>query len=295
MASIQTPGGGVAGEVSVTDVGDDPIVVEPPIDLERGTVLAGRYQIEAYVGKGGSGVVLRAFDRITQTPVALKVLSQELASDPHWGERFSRELRLGRQIQHPNVCRVFDIGESDGHRFLSMELATKGTLRAAIRAEPRPFAEKVADARALVSGLAALHAAGIIHRDVKPENLLRMEDGRIVLSDFGLATNPTQTAAVTVLVGTPSYMAPEIVMGDPASFRSDVWALGVTMHEILFGKRPEWDVVDGERKLRMPVGKGASRLERTLAAVCAACAAEHADQRPVNAIVVASLLTPGRE
>jgi serine/threonine protein kinase len=297
VASVQSSGGSVAGEVSVTDVGDDPIVVEPPIDLERGTVLAGRYQVETYVGKGGSGVVLRAFDRITQAPVALKVLSQELASDPHWGERFSRELRLGRQIQHPNVCRVFDIGESDGHRFLSMELATKGTLRAAVRADapPRPFAEKVADARALVSGLAALHAAGIIHRDVKPENLLRMEDGRIVLSDFGLATNPAQTAAVTVLVGTPSYMAPEIVMGDPASFRSDVWALGVTMHEILFGKRPEWDVVDGERKLRMPLGKCASRLERTLAEVCAGCAAEHADQRPANAIDVMILLTPGRE
>ena len=143
---------------------------------------------------------------------------------------------------------MFDIGEADGHRFMSMELATGGTLRDVRCKTPnRPFAERVADARALVSGLAAIHAAGIIHRDVKPENLLRMEDGRVVVSDFGLATNPDQVPTVTVMVGTPSYMAPEMVMGDPASLRSDVWALGVTMHEILFGKRPEWDMVSGER------------------------------------------------
>ncbi|HET6284303.1 MAG TPA: hypothetical protein VFH73_25325, partial [Polyangia bacterium] len=114
------------GDASITDVGDRPIVALPPVELERGEVLAGRYQIEAVIGKGGSGLVLRAFDRITQTPVALKILNAELAAEPRWAERFSRELRLGRQIQHPNVCRVFDIGEADGHRFMSMELATGG-------------------------------------------------------------------------------------------------------------------------------------------------------------------------
>jgi len=97
-----------------------------------------------------------------------------------------------------------------------------------------------------------------------------MEDGRVVISDFGLATNSTHAPAVTVMVGTPSYMAPEIVMGDPASFSSDVWALGVTMHEILFGKRPEWDVVGGERRFRSPLGKGAPAAERALAELCAA-------------------------
>ncbi|HVR61740.1 MAG TPA: serine/threonine-protein kinase, partial [Polyangia bacterium] len=281
------------GLLSVTDLGEEPIVVEPPVDLERGTVLAGRYQIEAFVGKGGSGVVLRAFDRITQSPVALKILSQELANNPRWAERFSRELRLGRQIQHPHVCRVFDIGESDGHRFLSMELATGGTLRESLMpdAPPRSFAERLADARALVEGLAALHAAGIIHRDVKPENLLRMEDGRVVLTDFGLATSPGQSKAVTVLVGTPSYMAPEIVMGDPASSSSDVWALGVTMHEILFGKRPEWDLVGGERRFRSPLGKGAPAPERALAELCARCAAERPERRPADAGEVLALLT----
>ena len=105
-------------------------------------------------------------------------------------------------------------------------------------APPRRLEERIADARALVAGMAAIHAAGIVHRDVKPENLLRMEDGRLVVSDFGLATNPAQTATVTLMVGTPSYMAPEMSMGEPASFRSDVWAIGVVMHEILFAAAP---------------------------------------------------------
>lgn len=277
------------GDVSITDLGDRPIVSMPPVELERGEVLAGRYQIEAVIGKGGSGLVLRAFDRITQTPVALKILNPELAAEPRWAERFSRELRLARQLQHPNVCRVFDIGEADGHRFMSMELATGGTLRDVRGEAPtRPFAERVADARALVSGLAAIHAAGIIHRDVKPENLLRMGDGRVVVSDFGLATNPDQVPTVTVLVGTPSYMAPEMVMGDPASLRSDVWALGVTMHEILFGKRPEWDVVSGERTFRLPVGSS-DRTFRKLAKLCSECAAENPSRRPADAQEVLNL------
>ena len=279
------------GDASITDLGERPIVAMPALELERGAVLAGRYQIEAVIGKGGSGVVFRAFDRIAQTPVALKILNPELAAEPHWAERFSRELRLARQIQHPNVCRVYDIGEADGHRFLSMELATGGTLRG-VRLEDkslRPFAERVADARALVEGLAAIHAAGIIHRDVKPENLLRMEDGRVVVSDFGLATNPDQVPSVTVMVGTPSYMAPEMVMGDPASKSSDVWALGVTMHEILFGRRPEWDLAAGERTFRDPVGSNGTPLERSLARLCGRCASEFTNNRPANAGEVAAL------
>ncbi|MEA2696330.1 MAG: eukaryotic-like serine/threonine-protein kinase, partial [Myxococcales bacterium] len=124
-----------------------------------------------------------------------------------------------------------------------------------------------------------------------PENLLRMEDGRVVLSDFGLATNPNQVPTVTVLVGTPSYMAPEIVMGDPAGFRSDVWALGVTMHEIVFGKRPEWDVVDNERIFRSPVDKDGPALHRQFAELCGLCASERPEKRPANAGEVLRSLT----
>jgi len=277
------------GEQSFTDVGDEPFIAAPVLEIERGVVLAGRYQIETTIGKGGSGVVLRAFDRIAQVPVAVKILKTELAADPRWVERFSRELRLARQIQHANVCRVFDIGEADGHRFLTMELASEGTLRTGVRADApaRPMEERIADARALVAGMAAIHAAGIVHRDVKPENLLRMEDGRLVVSDFGLATNPAQTATVTLMVGTPSYMAPEMSMGDPASFRSDVWAIGVVMHEILFGHRPEWDVTPRERTFRFPVDNEAPATVRALAQLCGDCAAEAPASRPTDAVEVA--------
>ena len=276
-------------EQSFTDVGDEPFIAAPILEVERGAVLAGRYQIETTIGKGGSGVVLRAFDRIAQAAVAVKILKTELAADPRWVERFSRELRLARQIQHANVCRVFDIGEADGHRFLTMELASEGTLRTGARADApsRPIEARIADARALVAGMAAIHTAGIVHRDVKPENLLRMEDGRLVVSDFGLATNPTQTATVTLMVGTPSYMAPEMSMGDPASFRSDVWAIGVVMHEILFGHRPEWDVTPRERTFRSPVDRNTPATVRALAQLCGDCAAETPSARPSDAVEVA--------
>ena len=278
--------GDSVADQSLTDVGDEPYLTAPVLEIERGAVLAGRYQIETTIGKGGSGVVLRAFDRIAQSPVAVKILKPELAADPRWVERFSRELRLGRQIQHANVCRVFDLGEADGHRFLTMELASEGTLRTGARAETpmRPIANRIADARALVSGMAAIHAAGIVHRDIKPENLLRMDDGRLVVSDFGLATNPMQTAAVTLMVGTPSYMAPEMAMGDPASFRSDVWAIGVVMHEILFCKRPEWEVTPRERIFRSPLAPDASPTMRALATLCAECSAESSAARPRDAV-----------
>jgi serine/threonine protein kinase len=120
---------GSGSKDSVTEVAEESFVRERPPDIERGAVLAGRYQIEDIIGKGGSGIVLRVFDRTAQNVVALKVLKTELARDAKWEKRFSRELRLGRPIQHPNVCRIFDIGEADGHRFLTMEIAHGGSLR----------------------------------------------------------------------------------------------------------------------------------------------------------------------
>jgi serine/threonine-protein kinase len=257
----------------------------PSIDIGRGAVLAGRYQIEAVIGKGGSGVVLRAFDRVTQGLVAVKILNPAFAQDPRWVERFSRELRLGRQMQHPHVCRVFDIGEADGHWFLTMELAGKGTLRSSVgaAAAERPLDDRLADARAAIAGLAALHGAGIVHRDVKPDNFLRMDDGRLVLSDFGLATNSSDPTMFTVMVGTPSYMAPEVVLGEPATARSDVWSLGVVMHELVFGERPSFEATDRGHRLRVPAARKLSRVERAVVALCAACLVENAARRPTNA------------
>jgi serine/threonine protein kinase len=277
-----------AEDTSVTEIGGEVLVQASALEIARGEVLAGRYQIEAVLGRGGSGIVLRAFDRVARVAVAVKILKPELATDPRWVERFSRELRLARQIQHPHVCRVFDIGQADGHWFITMELATGGTLRKQLApdAAPRPLEERLADVRAVVDGLAAIHEAGIVHRDVKPDNFLRMDDGRLVLSDFGLATNPADAPAVSIMVGTPHYMAPEVVMGEVATQRSDVWSAGVVVHEILCGERPPRSLPG--RRTRTPVTKTSPRspvLEASAAAL-----AEDPELRPASAIVLRTLV-----
>lgn len=271
-------------ERSVTDVGEPVLVRASAIEISRGSVLAGRYQVEAVIGRGGSGIVLRAFDRVAQVAVAIKVLKPDLAADPRWVERFSRELRLARQIHHANVCRVFDIDQADGHWFITMELATGGTLRDRFGEEgrKRPFAEKVEDARAVVAGLAAIHDAGIIHRDLKPDNFLRLADGRLVVSDFGLATNPADGSMISVMVGTPAYMAPEVVLGDQSSLRSDVWSLGVILHELFVGARPErTSVASGRTVGTKPIGSGNS-AEISVGRFIEACLEDDPTKRPAN-------------
>ena len=292
--SSQASQSGLASESgSVTSVGEPAVVRERAPAIERGAVIAGRYQVEEVIGKGGSGVVLRAFDRTAQTVVALKVLKPELTHDPKWSRRFARELRLGRPIRHPNVCRIFDIGEADGYKFLTMELAKQGTLRDLIKAgEPlRPLAERIADAAAVIDGLSAIHAAGIVHRDVKPDNLLRMEDGRLAISDFGLATDLPDATAVSVFVGTPHYMAPEVRTGEPATTRSDVWALGVVLHEIFYGQRPQRrSSKSSDEYSRPPASLTGSVLERAMLVLCERCLAENPFDRPADAGAVARLL-----
>jgi hypothetical protein len=275
---------------SVTSLAEASVVRERAPEVQRGDLIAGRYQVEAIIGKGGSGIVVRAFDRTAQMPVALKILRPDLANDERWAQRFARELRLGRPIRHPNVCRIFDIGEADGHKFLTMELAAHGTLRDLIkRGGPlRPLPERIADAEAAIAGLAAIHEAGIVHRDVKPDNMLRMEDGRLALSDFGLATDLSNTGTVTVMVGTPHYMAPEIRAGEPATTRSDVWSLGVVLYEIFFGVRPERKSSKSQAGMsKPPPPLTATPTDRALLALAEACLAESPFDRPEDAREVA--------
>jgi hypothetical protein len=276
---------------SVTEVAGEAFIRERPPEIERGTVLAGRYQIEDIIGKGGSGIVLRVFDRVAQNLVALKVLKSELARDAKWEKRFSRELRLGRPIQHPNVCRIFDIGEAEGYRFLTMELARGGSLRDELKRTPaadRPIEDRLADVRAVIAGLAALHSAGVVHRDFKPDNILRMDDGRLILSDFGLATDAATAPGATVLIGTPHYMAPEVLAGEPATARSDVWALGVVLHEIAFGRRPERRSVSFDGSGKGPL-RPKSSMERAMLALCERCLLDSPLERPSDATVLARM------
>src|SRR4051812_545943 len=148
---------------SVTAVADEPAVTrERAPEIKSGDLLAGRYQIEALLGKGGSGVVLRAYDRVSATVVAVKVLKPGLTHDPRWEKRFQRELRLGRPVRHPNVCRIFDIGDAEGYRFLTMEYATSGTLRDLIKknAPLRPFSQPPPGAAGGIARLGGTPRAG---------------------------------------------------------------------------------------------------------------------------------------
>jgi serine/threonine protein kinase len=279
-----------SGNPSITAVGEPALIRAASIEVAHGTVLAGRYQVEAVIGKGGSGIVLRAFDRVAQVPVAIKLLKPELAADPRWIERFSRELRLGRQMQHPNVCRIFDIGQADGHWFITMDLASGGTLRDVLgeAATMRPLEERLSDVRAVVAGLQAIHAAGIIHRDVKPDNFLRMDDRRLVLSDFGLATNPADAPTVSIMVGTPHYMAPEVVMGDVASARSDVWSAAVVIHEILVGTRPARTSVTSSPQTIVP--PNAPKVLQQLLGACEVALANEPEDRPADGAALSLLI-----
>jgi eukaryotic-like serine/threonine-protein kinase len=266
------------------------------IELRPGSLLAGRYQIEATLGQGGSGTVYRAWDRALGEPIAIKVLRHDRAAERSWIKRLAREVKLARVIRHPNVCRIFELGHGDGHWFVTMELGTGGTLRELLQdgtAAQRPLSERLADARAICAGLAAIHAVGIIHRDVTPQNVLRLTDGRLVLSDFGLAI--PMTANTTVHGGTPNYMPPETLLGSRGDQRSDVWQLGVILHEVLFGARPsfhhEGEGAKEAAKMRWPLPLEASPVEEELARLCATCLASNPAARPATAMVVVGRLS----
>jgi serine/threonine protein kinase len=256
------------------------VSIEPSSLLRVGDLLAGRYRVEAVLGAGASGYVYQARDQLVDTVVALKVLRPSLADDPAWVRAFIDELQVARQIVHPNVCRIFDMQQTDGHSFLTMELASGGSLREDIRrASSRPAADKLADAVALTRGLAAIHAAGIAHRDVKPANVLRTADGRVLLSDFGLARASLAAPAPSRAVGTPSYIAPEVAAGQPSSPHADVWSLGVTLHELYFGHKPADGAADATGPARDP-------LDRAVARLCADCLATAPAERPASGAAV---------
>jgi hypothetical protein len=260
------------------------------IPLARGTILAGRYEISRLLGRGGAGVVVLAHDRVLREDVAVKLLRPEHGGEARWIDRLAREVKLARQIRHANVCRVFDFGQADGHAFLVMELAVAGSLRDELARDDgaaRPLDARLADSHAVAEGLAAVHAAGIVHRDVTPQNVLRMGDGRLVVSDFGLATNADPTAS-SIHGGTVAYMAPEIARGEHATVAADVWALGILIHEIVFGRRPSWR--EGRFGSTMTPGESLGRWERRIVALCKRCTHERCRQRP-TAAEVAGLLT----
>jgi tetratricopeptide (TPR) repeat protein/predicted Ser/Thr protein kinase len=212
-----------------------------PLLLPPGSRIGQRYEIVRLLGKGGMGHVYQAHDVELRRDVALKVIAPHMAAEPSAVERFKREIQLSTQVSHPNVLRVYDLGESDGLRFLTMQYVEGESLSERMRRErPTPVLRAVAIFRQVCEGLAAAHAKGILHRDLKPQNVLVDASGGVYLSDFGLATSAslspmTRTGAV---LGTPQYMSPEQVKGEALDVRSDIFTLGIILYEMLTGVLP---------------------------------------------------------
>jgi tetratricopeptide (TPR) repeat protein len=200
-----------------------------------GQIFAGRYRMETVIGHGGMGDVWRADDLVLQTPVALKLMRPEGSATR---DRLLNEVRLARQITDPAICRVFDVGEAEGQVFFSMELVEGEDLATLLRRVGRLPSERViAIGRRLCAGLAAAHAQGVLHRDLKPANVLIDDNGRVLITDFGIAVS--RSGAHHTLIGTPGYMAPEqMVEGAALSERTDLYALGLVLYEALVGQHP---------------------------------------------------------
>jgi predicted Ser/Thr protein kinase len=203
-----------------------------------GQMLAGRYRIVGLLGKGGMGEVYKAEDLKLNQTVALKFLPESIALDGRMLARFHNEVRIARQVAHPNVCRVYDIGEVDGLSFLSMEFIDGEDLSSLLRRIGRLPGDKAVElARQMCAGLAAAHEAGVLHRDLKPANVMIDGRGKARITDFGLAVVSEELRGEEATAGTPAYMAPEQLTGKEVTQRSDIYALGLVLYELFTGKR----------------------------------------------------------
>jgi serine/threonine-protein kinase len=215
-----------------------------------GTLLGGRYRIIGLLGRGGMGEVYRATDLALGQSVALKFLPEEAAQNQRLLERFHGEVRIARQVSHPNVCRVYDIGQAQGMPFISMEYVDGEDLASLLlRIGRLPAAKALETARKLCAGLAAAHDRGIIHRDLKPQNIMMNKRGDVVIMDFGLAAIADQLSGAEVRNGTPAYMAPEQLRGAEVTAKSDIYSLGLVLYELFTGKRP-YDATSVQAMLR---------------------------------------------
>jgi len=261
-------------------------------DVVAGQLIDGRYRVETRLARGGMATIYLATDMRLERTVALKVMHARLANDAEFVSRFIREARSAARLSHPNVVAVFDQGTDAGHVFLTMEYIEGHTLRDLLvegsRLSPRHACEVL---EPVLAALGAAHRTGIIHRDVKPENVLLAHDGRIKVADFGLArgTNATAHTSTGILIGTMAYLAPEQVEGGVADPRSDVYAAGVMLYEMLTGVQPH----RGENPLEVayrhvhhnvpPPSAVLPDLPPALDALVALATCRDPDGRPANA------------
>ncbi|HEX3131597.1 MAG TPA: serine/threonine-protein kinase [Thermoanaerobaculia bacterium] len=258
-----------------------------------GELLAGRYRVVRLLGRGGMGDIYQVEDLKLGQAVALKFLPGWLAADGVGLARFHREVRLARQVSHPNVCRVFDVGEARGLPFLSMEYIDGEDLETVLKRSGRlPQDRAMEAARQLCGGLAAIHDAGVLHRDLKPANVMIDRRGRVRITDFGVAALAGELSGEP-RAGTPAYMAPEQVSGGEITVRSDLYSLGLVLYEMFSGRRP-FRQEDRERtRPAMPLSQLVGDMDPAAERTILRCLESEPRERPGSALAVARALPGG--
>lgn len=261
--------------------------------------MAGRYRIIALLGKGGMGEVYRADDLTLGQTVAMKFLPDEAASNEGLLERFRNEVRIARRVSHPNVCRVYDVGDVEGQTFFTMEYVDGEDLSSLLRRIGRLPPDKAVEiGRQLCAGLAAAHAKGVLHRDLKPANIMLDGRGQVVITDFGLAGIADDIRGPEVRSGTPAYMSPEQIAGTEVTMRSDIYALGLVLYEVFTGKRAFAELKagvahgHGDRTPSRP-SSVVKDLDPIVEKVILRCLETDPSSRPANALAVSAALPGG--
>jgi serine/threonine protein kinase len=268
-----------------------------------GALIAGRYEVQALLGRGGMGAVYKAHDRVLDETVALKVLRPDFASNESLQLRFLQEIKLARKISHRNVCRIHEYGDDHGLRYISMAYVDGIDLRKLLQERgPLPMEEAYDAMVQVAEGLAAIHDEGIVHRDLKTPNLVRDAKGVVRLLDFGIAKEwqaPTEQGltATGALIGTPEYLSPEQILGRKSDLRADIYALGIVTFEVFTGQLPfrgETPAAIFQRHVSQPPplqGPEAARLPRPLLPVLRRALAKEPQLRYENAIAMAEGLS----
>jgi len=252
---------------------DHPLVftetLQTPVhELTTGSTFANRYQIIEELGKGGMGKVYKVFDQEVQAKMALKLIKPEVSADKNTIDRFRNELKIARDVSHKNICRMYDLGKEGGHYFITMEYVSGEDLKSFIRRSKQlVVGTAIFIAKQVCDGLAEAHRVGVVHRDLKPGNIMIDKEGNAKIMDFGIARSISikGITGAGVMIGTPEYMSPEQVEGKEVDQRSDIYSLGIILYEMLTGQVPfEGDTpftIGVKQKSEIPKDPGGLNLQ----------------------------------